>query len=215
MCSVVRAITFDMDGTLVDIDAAVRAGLDASTEAREASASTEAGEPAPDQTWASMPTGPWPIIDAPAPPPTHPLTSPFADVLATLRLLRKSYLVGVGSNGNIYPERCGLAGEFDFQLYADAAGVPPKPAATFFAQVVRLAGVAAEEIVFVGDSLTDDIVAAQSFGMWAVWLNRCDRVLPRAVRPDAVITALDQLPAAIALLGVGRRAAVAGQGHVY
>ncbi len=222
----VRAVTFDMDGTLVDIDAAVRGAL--ATVADEiprldpsvGRITSEDLNAACDAAWADMPTAPWPAIRragferalARAGRPAeevvdrvcdtyfssrYPLTRPFADVLDVLGLLRASYVVGVGSNGNSYPEVCGLSGEFDFQVYAHVDGVPPKPAPRFYEKVAQAAGFDPEDVVFVGDSLIDDVTAAQAAGMRAIWVNRGGRVLPPDVRPDGIITALDQLPAAL------------------
>lgn len=222
----VRAIAFDMDGTLVDLDSAVRGALAAVVEELPRLAPTvgavtaEDLNAAADAAWADMPTAPWSAIrragferalGRPADGVVdrmcetffghrYPMTRPFNDVLNVLSHLRESYVVGVGSNGNSYPERCGLGGEFDFQVFAHVDGVPPKPSQRFYARVAEAAGFSAEDVVFVGDSLTDDVYAAQEAGMRAIWLNRCGRALPPDVYPDGIITALDQLPAALATL---------------
>lgn len=215
-----------MDGTLVDFDSAVRGALAAVADeiprlAPSVGPVTTAELNAHcDSAWADMPTAPWPairragferalahageeVLDRVC--DTYfstrgPLTRPFSDVLSVLGLLRGSYVVGIGSNGNSYPEKCGLSGAFDFQVYAHVDGVPPKPAPRFYERVAQAAGFDPEDVVFVGDSLTDDVFAAQAAGMRAVWLNRDGRALPPDVRPDGIITALDQLPAVLASL---------------
>lgn len=222
----VRAIAFDMDGTLVDLDSAVRGALAAVVEELPRLAPTYPAitaqdlNAATDAAWADMPTAPWSAIrragferalghtgDGVADRMCetffghrYPMTRPFNDVPSILNLLRESYVVGVGSNGNSYPERCGLGGEFDFQVFAHLDGVPPKPSRRFYERVAQAAGFCAEDVVFVGDSLTDDVYAAQEAGMRAIWVNRGGRTLPPDVYPDGIITALDQLPAALATL---------------
>ena len=97
--------------------------------------------------------------------------------------LRPHYRLGLASNGNSRAERCGLEGEFAFELYAHIGGLPKKPAPAFFAAVAG-GGRTREPsaIVHVGDSAAHDVVAAQAAGLRAVWLNRTGR--PRR-RPPA------------------------------
>jgi FMN phosphatase YigB (HAD superfamily) len=47
----------------------------------------------------------------------------------------------------------------------------------------------------VGDSITNDVIAAQRVGWAGIWLNRDRRDPPAGVRPDAILTDLYDLPA--------------------
>ncbi|MEV1330326.1 HAD family hydrolase [Micromonospora costi] len=129
------------------------------------------------------------------------LTRPFPDVLPALAALRERWTLGFATNGNSRAERCGLAGEFAFELYAHENGLPKKPAPAFYAAVVEAAGVPAAQVVYVGDSLDHDVVAAQRAGLRAVWLNRLGVPRPRGVVPDAEVSSVAQLPAVLAGLG--------------
>ncbi|MEV4481145.1 HAD family hydrolase [Micromonospora coxensis] len=128
------------------------------------------------------------------------LTRPFADALPALAALRPHYTLGYATNGNSRAERCGLAGEFTFELYAHDGGLPKKPAPEFYAAVVEAAGVPAEQIAYVGDSLAHDVVGPQRAGLRGIWLNRADLPCPPEVRPDAELSTLAELPAALRAL---------------
>jgi FMN phosphatase YigB (HAD superfamily) len=73
-----------------------------------------------------------------------------------------------------------------------------KPSPQFFANVVLAAGVPAEQIVYVGDRLDNDVLPALAQGMLAVLIRRgpwgyvhaCRR---EASRADAVIDSLAEL----------------------
>jgi len=123
---------------------------------------------------------------------------PFQGVVEVLEKLRGDYRVGYATNGNSRSERCGLAGMFDFELYAIVDGVPKKPGEFFYRRMNELAGVPAEEIVYIGDNYEHDVVGPKSAGMRAVWLNRSGASVPGEVQPDAVIENLMDLPRILA-----------------
>ncbi|MCN0180792.1 HAD family hydrolase [Salinispora arenicola] len=128
------------------------------------------------------------------------LTRPFPDVLPALAALADRWVVGFATNGNSRAERCGLAGRFAFEVYAGDNGLPRKPAPEFYATVVRAAGVPAEQVVHVGDSIAHDVVGPQAAGLRGVWLNRDGRSCPPGVQPDAELSTLTDLPAVLTAL---------------
>ena len=123
---------------------------------------------------------------------------PFDGVPEVLQKLRTDYRVGYATNGNSRSERCGLAGMFDFELYAIVDGVPKKPAEAFYRRMMELAGSGPAEIAYVGDNYEHDVVGPKSMGMRAVWLNRAGAGVPGEVQPDAVIDNLMDLPRILA-----------------
>ncbi|MFC0533521.1 HAD family hydrolase [Phytohabitans kaempferiae] len=129
------------------------------------------------------------------------LSRPFADALPVLAELRRKYTIGFATNGNSRTERCGLAGEFAFEVYALENGLPKKPAPEFFAAVVEAAGCAPGAVVHVGDSWEHDVVGARAAGLRAVWLNRAGEPRPAGPPPDAEVRSLAELPAVLAALG--------------
>ncbi|MFE9200968.1 HAD family hydrolase [Micromonospora sp. NPDC007230] len=122
------------------------------------------------------------------------LSRPFPDAVPALAALRPRHLLGLATNGNSRAERCGLAGQFTFELYAHENGLPKKPAPEFYAAVVTAAGLPPERIVYVGDSPAHDVVAAQRVGLRAVWLNRAGLPRPSGLTPDAEVSTLADLP---------------------
>lgn len=128
------------------------------------------------------------------------LSCPFADVLPALAALRTAYTVGFATNGNSRADRCGLAGEFAFEVYAHEGGLPKKPAREFFAAVVEAAGCEPASVVHVGDSWAHDVEAARAAGLRAVWLNRAGAQRPAGPPPDGEVRSLAELPELLANL---------------
>ena len=75
------------------------------------------------------------------------------------------------SNGNSYPERCGLEGMFQFVIFSQDYGVE-KPNPRLFKIAVEKAGCSKQQLLHVGDSLQNDVMGAVSAGIKCVWLNR-------------------------------------------
>jgi FMN hydrolase / 5-amino-6-(5-phospho-D-ribitylamino)uracil phosphatase len=120
-----------------------------------------------------------------------------------LARLRRSYVVGLGSNGNNHAGRVGLAGQFAFEVYAHVDGVPKKPAAAFFEAVLAAAGAAApESVVHVGNHWDHDVAGAAALALRTVWLNRAGEPCPEGANglPDAEIRSLAELPAVLSRL---------------
>jgi 2-haloalkanoic acid dehalogenase type II len=116
---------------------------------------------------------------------------PFDDVAPTLDALA-GYRLGILSNGNSYPDRCGLPDRFQFTVFAHDHG-GKKPDRHLFELAVRLAGCQPEEIVHVGDSLKEDVAGAQSLGIRTAWINRTRRPNETDIRPDFELHSLTDL----------------------
>jgi len=95
----------------------------------------------------------------------------FDDVLPVLKASRAKYTLGILSNGNSYPERCGLEGIFQFAVFSQDYGVE-KPDSRLFQIAVEKAGCSKQQLLHVGDSLETDIMGAINAGIKCVWLNR-------------------------------------------
>ncbi|MDP9352214.1 MAG: HAD family hydrolase [Chloroflexota bacterium] len=125
----------------------------------------------------------------------YPDAVPVLDALAAV-----GYRLGLATNGNSYPERCGLAGRFDFVVLAQDVGFE-KPDARFYRAVIAAAGVPPGQIAHVGDSPVNDVQGARAAGLRTVWLDR-DRARDAAVRADVSISSLAELPDALAALSL-------------
>jgi FMN hydrolase / 5-amino-6-(5-phospho-D-ribitylamino)uracil phosphatase len=108
----------------------------------------------------------------------------YEDVRPALARLKERYRLFAVSNGNADLERCGVHDLFEGHVSAIKAGAA-KPDARIFSALSDMAGVAAGEILHVGDDPITDVVGARQAGMQTVWLNREARVWPVALAPPA------------------------------
>ena len=106
--------------------------------------------------------------------------------------MSEKYKLGIISNGNSRPERCGLNGTFDFTVFAEDHGVE-KPDTAIFRVALDAAGCSAQEMLHVGDSLEDDVRGASSAGLRSVWLNRDQAPENPNIKADYEITSLGEL----------------------
>lgn len=106
----------------------------------------------------------------------------FEEVESSLRRLGLRYRLFALSNGNADLARCGIAHLFEGHITAIAAGAA-KPDARIFARLLDEAGVAAAQVLHVGDDPQADVVGAMRAGLQAAWLNRDARQWPAHLEP--------------------------------
>jgi HAD superfamily hydrolase (TIGR01549 family) len=87
--------------------------------------------------------------------------------------------IGIVTNGPTEVQRAklellGIESLVDFVLVSEEFGVA-KPDPQIFREALRLAGVGADEAVFVGDSAEFDMAGARAVGIPTVWVNRHQR----------------------------------------
>jgi 2-haloalkanoic acid dehalogenase type II len=99
----------------------------------------------------------------------------FADVAPALARLARGFRLGSLSNGNADLKHIGLDHLFAVSLNARQLG-SAKPERRCFEELARQLGCRAHEILYVGDEPLLDVVAAHAAGFGAVWMNR--RALP-------------------------------------
>ena len=116
----------------------------------------------------------------------------YPDVLPLLDSIAGRYALGLVSNGNGYPERCGLQGRFAFVILAQNVGVE-KPDPTIFQQACREACCSPEQLMHIGDSLVTDVAGARRAGLVSVWLNRERKPNHTGIRPDFEIHSLIEI----------------------
>ena len=116
----------------------------------------------------------------------------FDDVLPALNALRGGYTMGLLSNGNTYPERCGLAGYFQFVVFAQEHGIQ-KPDPRLFEIAIERAGCTKRQLLHVGDSFQNDVTGAKRAGIKSVWLNRQCEDKEMKEQPDFEISSLTEL----------------------
>ncbi len=102
----------------------------------------------------------------------------------------------------------GIASNFDDRLIEIARRLPPldraerlfisarigyrKPAVEFFRSIERDLGIAASELLSIGDDFENDFRGAKSAGWQSLWLTAAE--LREGIPPDDVIVSLLQLP---------------------
>ncbi len=125
----------------------------------------------------------------------------YPDVIPTFDVLAPHFKLGLLSNGNTYPERCGLEDRFVFVIFSQDVQVE-KPDPRIFEITALQAGCELAQMLHVGDSLENDVAGAQNVGASAVWLNREGVQNNTATQPDYEVTSLTEIPI---ILGLERR----------
>jgi len=121
----------------------------------------------------------------------------FADVTPALARLRARYALASLSNGNADLARIGLGQVFTVSLNAREIGAA-KPERRCFERLAQELGLAAEQVLYVGDDPTLDVSAARAAGCGAAWMNRrLQPWPPELAPPDLVVQDCAELAAAL------------------
>ncbi|MCW4046715.1 MAG: HAD family hydrolase [Candidatus Bathyarchaeota archaeon] len=124
------------------------------------------------------------------------------DTEAVLRKLHGKYRLGVVSNFAIPEcvhkllEQHGLAGLFDV-VVVSAAVNRRKPSPEIYRRALEKLGVAAEETIFVGDTVDADVTGPKNMGMKTIFIERRVQKEVEQACPDQTIKRLSELPAAL------------------
>jgi putative hydrolase of the HAD superfamily len=121
----------------------------------------------------------------------------YEEALEVLELLADNYTLGALTNGNADIYKTDAAEYFDFAFLAEGIGAS-KPQPDMFHAALATAGVAAHNIVHVGDDPDHDVRGAREVGMHTVWMNSRGREWPGGQEADQEINNLRQLPEVIA-----------------
>jgi putative hydrolase of the HAD superfamily len=112
----------------------------------------------------------------------------FEDVKPALIKLGERYRLATLSNGNADLERIGLAPFFAVCLNARQIGVG-KPHPRCFERLARELQLEPWEVLYVGDDPLKDVAAARAAGLFTAWMNRWSTPWPDEVAaPDLTIT---------------------------
>lgn len=116
----------------------------------------------------------------------------FEDARPALEFLAARYPVVALSNGNASVDAIGLGAFFRASISAEVFGVG-KPEAAIFHAAAQAAGVAADEVLHIGDDATLDVLGALACGMQTVWVNREDHLWPHEAQPHETVANLHEL----------------------
>jgi FMN hydrolase / 5-amino-6-(5-phospho-D-ribitylamino)uracil phosphatase len=121
----------------------------------------------------------------------------FADVAPALERLRRRYALASLSNGNADLARIGLETAFSVSLNACQIGAA-KPQRRCFERLAQELLLPAGAIAYVGDDPRLDIEAARAAGLRTVWMNRRAHTWPQELKPaDLTVNDCAQLAAAL------------------
>ena len=121
----------------------------------------------------------------------------FADVAPALARLRRRYALASLSNGNADLIRIGLGTAFSVSLNAGQIGAA-KPERRCFERLAQALLLPAAAIAYVGDDPHLDIEAARAAGLRTVWMNRRALAWPQQLTPaDLTVKDCAQLAAAL------------------
>lgn len=119
-----------------------------------------------------------------------------ADALPCLATLRARGL-RLGAAGNMYSHHEEfLRPHVDFVGSSERWGVE-KPDTGFFAHVVEEAGVPADEILYVGDRVDNDVVPARAAGLQAIRIRRGGHAQVESPADVVTVASLAELPEAL------------------
>jgi len=121
----------------------------------------------------------------------------FADVAPALARLRRRYVLASLSNGNADLARIGLEHTFSVSLNARQIGAA-KPQRRCFERLAQELLLPAGALAYVGDDPRLDIEAARAAGLRTVWMNRRALAWPQELPPaDLTVNDCAQLAAAL------------------
>ncbi len=121
----------------------------------------------------------------------------YEEALGVLETLATRFILGALTNGNADVYKTDAGDYFHFAFLAEEVGAS-KPHPDMFHAALERTGVAASNVIHVGDDPEHDIAGARAVGMHTVWMNARGKEWPEGPRPSREISNLRQLPSAIA-----------------
>jgi 2-haloalkanoic acid dehalogenase type II len=120
----------------------------------------------------------------------------FPEASKTINCLRDRYRVYIGSNSDSQPLKSvvelneivvdGCFSSESLQVY--------KPQREFFMRILKAIGLAHHEVIYVGDSQTDDLLGASKVKIETVWINRRSERLAESIpKPLYEVKSLDEI----------------------
>jgi putative hydrolase of the HAD superfamily len=131
----------------------------------------------------------------------------FPEVESALQHFKGQYRLAVITNGASSVQRDKLSKSrlepyFEAVFVSGELGVG-KPDPRIFTIALRELDILPERAVMVGDSLESDVGGSQRSGIKGVWVNRSGRDGDPAIKPDAEIASLAELPGILGRIGQG------------
>lgn len=122
----------------------------------------------------------------------------YPEVRVVMERLKSRYRLGLLTNGNTYPDRCGLPDTFDAVVIGPSHGFE-KPERVAFETVAHELGVELASIAHIGDDW-DDIEGANAAGCVSIHIDREDERPSFSRDADHVVNDLNDLERVLARL---------------
>lgn len=119
----------------------------------------------------------------------------FPESKEVVEQLKRAYTVCIGSTTDTEPlmrdlNRSGIVVD---RVFTSEGLQVYKPQKAFYEKILAALSLQPEEVLFVGDSLNDDVSGPKQVGMKTCWVNRKGQEMPTPP-PDYVVTDLTGLP---------------------
>ena len=116
--------------------------------------------------------------------------------MEAIKILREKYRVVIGSTTDTEPLLVNLKNnglEVDV-VYTSEMIQKYKPASMFYQYILQAEGCKAEDTVFIGDSLVDDVEGPQGVGITTILVDRDYKFLrDNSISPDYVVRGIDEI----------------------
>jgi len=122
----------------------------------------------------------------------------LSGALELVRKLAGVFPLGLITNGIASVQRRRFAASpilayFKAVVISEDVGIA-KPDPRIFAPALEAIGVSAQDVLYVGDSISSDMAAARNAGMDFCWLNPQGLAIPEGYAPEYVIASLGEFP---------------------
>jgi 2-haloalkanoic acid dehalogenase type II len=113
----------------------------------------------------------------------------FDDVIKTLEELKMKYKIYIASNSDQKPLLKAIKGkEYLFDgIFSSEKLKKYKPHIEFYKEILSIIDYRTDEVLFVGDSLHEDVIAPKSIGIYSVLLDRKHFYNDNEKNPDLII----------------------------
>ena len=119
----------------------------------------------------------------------------FDDVLQTINILKEKYRIVIGSTADTYPLLKNMKdNNLDVDnVYTSEIIKKYKPHIDFYNFIIKKENVNIDEVIFVGDSLLDDIYGPKQLNITTVLIDRNNMYNDKNIKPDYIINSLNEL----------------------
>ena len=109
--------------------------------------------------------------------------------------LRKKYRVVIGSTADTYPliKNLDYNGLIVDKVYTSEMMKKYKPDLDFYKYILDSEKINSKDVIFVGDTLLDDIKGPQEVGMTTILIDRKNNIVIDKIKPDYLINNFEEL----------------------